>query len=162
MAENHPSSVTGTQQHRPDRSLVLALRKLPADKLEDAYDLVARFTARIVVENGEDDLIVSMFDHGGSGGATRTPRGTGKLYFGIHEGQETSAIHNRRPIIPRCHGTRDIWVRELTMPTRTPVGHNSWHGAETRWNARRTTTLNHRVPTFRGIKQSRKEELMPD
>jgi arsenite oxidase large subunit len=35
---------------------------------DDALDLVAQVTAAVIDEQGEDGLIVSVFDHGGSAG----------------------------------------------------------------------------------------------
>jgi arsenite oxidase large subunit len=40
---------------------------------DDALALVAEVTMRVIQEQGEDGVFVSAFDHGGAGGATRTP-----------------------------------------------------------------------------------------
>jgi len=85
MAENRPSKVTGTQQ----RTGVWQ-----PTSWEDALDLVARVTARIVNDYGEDELIVSMFDHGGSAGGYENTWATGKLYFESMK-VKNCRIHNR-------------------------------------------------------------------
>jgi len=162
MAENHPSSVTGTQQHRLTDPLVWRYGSYQPTSWEDAYDLVARVTARIVVENGEDDLIVSMFDHGGSGGGYENTWGTGKLYFGSMKVKNVR-IHNRPAYNSEVHGTRDMGIGELNnayedaglADTLVAWGCNPLE-CQTNYY------LNHWVPNLQGITQSRKEELMPD
>ncbi|HHH89007.1 MAG TPA: arsenite oxidase large subunit, partial [Aliiroseovarius sp.] len=81
MAENRPSKVTGTQQQRLSDPMVWRNGTWQPTSWDDALDLVARVTARVITEGSEDDLILSMFDHGGSAGGYENTWGTGKLYF---------------------------------------------------------------------------------
>ena len=54
-------------------------------------------TVAVTNDMGEDGLFVSAFDHGGAVAATRTPWGTGKLYFGAMK-VKNIRIHNRPAI----------------------------------------------------------------
>ncbi|RFU13633.1 arsenate reductase (azurin) large subunit [Rhodobacteraceae bacterium W635] len=162
MAENHPSAITGTQQHRLTDPLVWRYGSYQPTSWDDAYDLVARVTSRIIVENGEDDLIVSMFDHGGSGGGYENTWGTGKLYFESMKVKNVR-IHNRPAYNSEVHATRDMGIGELNnayedaglADTLVAWGCNPLE-CQTNY------FLNHWVPNLQGITQSRKEELMPD
>ncbi len=112
MAENRPSKVTGTQQQRLGDPLVWRNGVWQPTSWEDALDLVARVTARIVTQGSEDDLVVSMFDHGGSAGGYENTWGTGKLYFESMK-VKNARIHNRPAYNSEVHSTRDMGVGEL-------------------------------------------------
>ncbi|TYO89064.1 molybdopterin-dependent oxidoreductase [Oceanicella actignis] len=93
MAENRPSRITGSQQQRLTDPLVWRNGTWQPTSWDDALDLVARVTARVITEGSEDDLVVSMFDHGGSAGGYENTWGTGKLYFGAMK-VKNARIHN--------------------------------------------------------------------
>ncbi len=112
MAENRPSKVTGTQQQRLSDPLVWRNGTWQPTSWDDALDLVARVTARIVTEGSEDDLLLSMFDHGGSAGGYENTWGTGKLYFDSMK-VKNARIHNRPAYNSEVHSTRDMGVDEL-------------------------------------------------
>jgi arsenite oxidase large subunit len=80
---------------------------------DDALDLVAQVTARVVTEGSEDDLVVSMFDHGGSAGGYENTWGTGKLYFESMK-VKNCRIHNRPAYNSEVHSTRDMGIGELS------------------------------------------------
>jgi len=113
MAENRPSRVTGTQQQRLSDPLIWRNGTWQPTSWEDALDVVARVTARIVTEGSEDDLVVSMFDHGGSAGGYENTWGTGKLYFESMK-VKNCRIHNRPAYNSEVHSTRDMGVGELS------------------------------------------------
>ncbi|CUH67124.1 Arsenite oxidase subunit AioA [Thalassovita gelatinovora] len=146
MAENRPSRVTGTQQQRLSDPLVWRNGVWQPTTWNDALDLVARVTARIVTEGSEDDLVVSMFDHGGSAGGYENTWGTGKLYFDSMK-IKNCRIHNRPAYNSEVHSSRDMGVDELNYSysdyeitdTIVMVGANP---LETQTNA----FLNHMVP----------------
>ena len=112
MAENRPSKVTGTQQQRLSDPLVWRNGVMQPTSWNDALDLVAQVTARVVSEGSEDDLVVSMFDHGGSAGGYENTWGTGKLYFESMK-IKNCRIHNRPAYNSEVHSTRDMGVGEL-------------------------------------------------
>jgi len=112
MAENRPSRVTGSQQQRLSDPMVWRYGTLQPTSWDDALDLVARVTARIVTDGSEDDLVVSMFDHGGSAGGYENTWGTGKLYFESMK-VKNARIHNRPAYNSEVHSTRDMGVGEL-------------------------------------------------
>ena len=112
MAENRPSKVTGTQQQRLTDPMVWRNGTWQPTSWDDALDLVARVTARVVTEGSEDDLVVSMFDHGGSAGGYENTWGTGKLYFGAMK-VKNARIHNRPAYNSEVHSSRDMGVDEL-------------------------------------------------
>lgn len=112
MAENRPSKVTGTQQQRLSDPLVWRNGVWQPTSWDDALDLVARVTARIVTEGSEDDLLLSMFDHGGSAGGYENTWGTGKLYFDSMK-IKNARIHNRPGYNSEVHSSRDMGVDEL-------------------------------------------------
>jgi len=149
MAENRPSRVTGTQQQRLADPKVWRNGVWQPTTWNDALDLVARVTARIVTEGSEDDLVVSMFDHGGSAGGYENTWGTGKLYFESMK-IKNCRIHNRPAYNSEVHSTRDMGVGELNYSysdyeitdTIFMIGANS---LETQTNL----FLNHMVPGMR-------------
>ncbi len=112
MAENRPSRVTNTQAQRLTDPLVWRNGVWQPTAWDDALDLVARVTARVVTEGSEDDLVVSMFDHGGSAGGYENTWGTGKLYFQSMK-VKNCRIHNRPAYNSEVHSTRDMGVGEL-------------------------------------------------
>jgi arsenite oxidase large subunit len=162
MAENHPSTVTGTQGHRLTDPVVWRFGSYQPTSWEDALDLVARVTARVIAEGSEDDLIVSVFDHGGSAGGYENTWGTGKLYFDSMKVKNVR-IHNRPAYNSEVHATRDMGVGELN---------NAYEDADLAdtivcWGAnplecQTNYFLNHWLPNLQGVTQARKEELMPD
>ncbi|MQX38130.1 arsenate reductase (azurin) large subunit [Roseospira navarrensis] len=162
MAELSHSEARSTQQQRLTDPLVWRYGGMQPTSWDDALDLVARVTARIIVENGEDDLIVSAFDHGGAGGGYENTWGTGKLYFGAMK-VKNIRIHNRPAYNSEVHGTRDMGVGELNnayedaelADTLVAVGTNC---LETQTNY----FLNHWVPNLRGTSMDKKRRLMPD
>jgi arsenite oxidase large subunit len=149
MAENRPSKVTGTQQQRLSDPLIWRSGTMQPTSWEDALDLVARVTARIITQGSEDDLVVSMFDHGGSAGGYENTWATGKLYFESMK-VKNCRIHNRPAYNSEVHSTRDMGVDELNYAykdyemtdTIVVVGANP---LETQTNL----FLNHMVPGMR-------------
>jgi len=149
MAENRPSKVTGTQQQRLSDPLVWRNGVMQPTSWNDALDLVAQVTARVVSEGSEDDLVVSMFDHGGSAGGYENTWGTGKLYFESMK-IKNCRIHNRPAYNSEVHSTRDMGIGELNYQykdyeltdTIMIVGANP---LETQTNL----FLNHMVPGMR-------------
>ncbi len=109
MAENQYSKVRGTQQQRLTDPLVWRYGTWVPTSWDDALDLVARVTAKVVVDKGEDELFVSMFDHGGSAGGYENTWGTGKLYFDSMK-IKNCRIHNRPAYNSEVHATRDMGV----------------------------------------------------
>ncbi len=150
MAENRPSDITGTQQQRLTQPMIWRYGTWHPTSWDDALDLVARVTARVIDKDDEDDLFVSMFDHGGSAGGYENTWGTGKLYFGSMKVRHCR-IHNRPAYNSEVHATRDMGVGELNYAyedygltdTIFLVGANP---LETQTNL----FLNHMVPAMRG------------
>lgn len=112
MAETRPSDVTGTQQQRLTDPLIWRYGTWQPTSWEDALDLVAQVTARVIDKDNEDDLFVSMFDHGGSAGGYENTWGTGKLYFESMK-VKNCRIHNRPAYNSEVHSTRDMGIGEL-------------------------------------------------
>jgi len=112
MAENRRSDKSGTQQQRLEEPMVWRYGTWQPTSWEDALDLVARVTARVIDKDNEDDLFVSMFDHGGSAGGYENTWGTGKLYFQSMK-VKNCRIHNRPAYNSEVHSTRDMGVGEL-------------------------------------------------
>ena len=112
MAENRRSDKTGTQQQRLEEPMVWRYGTWQPTSWADALDLVARVTARVIDKDNEDDLFVSMFDHGGSAGGYENTWGTGKLYFQSMK-VKNCRIHNRPAYNSEVHSTRDMGVGEL-------------------------------------------------
>ncbi|MFN4154644.1 MAG: arsenate reductase (azurin) large subunit [Paracoccaceae bacterium] len=112
MAENRRSDVTGTQRQRLTDPLVWRYGTWQPTSWDDALDLVARVTARVIDKDNEDDLLVSMFDHGGSGGGYENTWATGKLYFESMKAKNCR-IHNRPAYNSEVHSSRDMGVDEL-------------------------------------------------
>ena len=157
MAEMSYSPVRSTQQQRLTDPMVWRYGQMQPTSWEDALDLVARVTAAIVNEQGEDGLFVSAFDHGGAGGGYENTWGTGKLYFEAMK-VKNIRIHNRPAYNSEVHATRDMGVGELNncyedaelADTIVVVGANP---LETQTNY----FLNHFVPNLRGTSMDKKK-----
>ncbi len=112
MAENRRSDVTGTQKQRLTEPMVWRYGTWQPTSWDDALDLVARVTAKVIDKDNENDLYVSMFDHGGSAGGYENTWGTGKLYFESMKVKHCR-IHNRPAYMSEVHSSRDMGVDEL-------------------------------------------------
>ncbi len=162
MAENQFSAARGTQLQRLTDPLVWRYGTWQPTSWDDALDLVARVTARVIAEKGEDELVVSMFDHGGSAGGYENTWGTGKLYFGAMK-VKNCRIHNRPAYNSEVHATRDMGIGELNnayedaelADTIMAVGCNP---LETQTNY----FLNHWIPNLRGATLDKKKKELPD
>jgi arsenite oxidase large subunit len=162
MAEMSFSRVNDTQLQRLTEPLVWRYGQMQPTGWDDALDLVARVTAAVIQEQGEDGLFVSAFDHGGAGGGYENTWGTGKLYFGAMK-IKNIRIHNRPAYNSEVHATRDMGVGELNncyedaelADTIVAVGTNA---LETQTNY----FLNHWVPNLRGTSMGKKQEQLPD
>lgn len=161
MAEMSFSEARSTQQQRLTDPLVWRYGQMQPTSWDDALDLVARVTAAVIKEQGEDGLFVSAFDHGGAGGGYENTWGTGKLYFGAMK-VKNIRIHNRPAYNSEVHATRDMGVGELNncyedaelADTIVAVGTNA---LETQTNY----FLNHWVPNLRGSSLGKKREQLP-
>ena len=162
MAEESYSEARSTQQQRLTEPMVWRYGQMQPTSWDDALDLVARVTAAVIARGGEDDLFVSMFDHGGAGGGYENTWGTGKLYFGAMKIKNVR-IHNRPAYNSEVHATRDMGVGELNncyedaelADTIVASGTNS---LETQTNY----FLNHWIPNLQGATLDKKKKLMPD
>ena len=162
MGELMYSRITTTQQQRLTDPMVWRYGQMQPTSWDDALDLVAQVTARVIKEQGEDGLFVSAFDHGGAGGGYENTWGTGKLYFGAMK-IKNIRIHNRPAYNSEVHATRDMGVGELNncyedaelADTIMAVGTNA---LETQTNY----FLNHWVPNLRGISLDKKKAELPD
>ncbi|MGA7324638.1 MAG: arsenate reductase (azurin) large subunit [Rhodomicrobium sp.] len=162
MAEMSYSQARSTQQQRLTDPLVWRYGQLQPTGWDDALDLVARVTAAVIKDKGEDALFVSAFDHGGAGGGYENTWGTGKLYFEAMK-IKNIRIHNRPAYNSEVHSTRDMGVGELN---------NCYEDAELAdtivacgTNALETQTnyfLNHWIPNLKGLSADKKKEQLPD
>jgi arsenite oxidase large subunit len=156
MAEMSYSPARNTQLQRLTEPMVWRYGQMQPTSWDDALDLVARVTAAVIAEQGEDGLFVSAFDHGGAGGGYENTWGTGKLYFGAMKIRNIR-IHNRPAYNSEVHATRDMGVGELNncyedaelADTIVAVGTNA---LETQTNY----FLNHWVPNLRGTSADKK------
>ena len=162
IAEMSYSEARATQSQRLTDPLVWRYGQMQPSSWDDALDLVARVTAAVIDEQGEDGLFVSAFDHGGAGGGYENTWATGKLYYGSMK-IKNIRIHNRPATNSEVHGTRDMGIGELNnayedaelADTIVAVGTNA---LETQTNY----FLNHWVPNLRGATVAKKQEMMPD
>ena len=162
MAEESYSEARSTQQQRLTEPMVWRYGQMQPTSWDDALDLVARVTAAVIADQGEDGLFVSAFDHGGAGGGYENTWGTGKLYFGAMK-IKNIRIHNRPAYNSEVHATRDMGVGELNncyedaelADTIVAVGTNS---LETQTNY----FLNHWIPNLQGATLDKKKKLMPN
>jgi len=156
MAEMSYSRARNTQPQRLTDPMVWRYGQMQPTSWNDALDLVARVTAAVIADQGEDGVFVSAFDHGGAGGGYENTWGTGKLYFGAMK-VKNIRIHNRPAYNSEVHATRDMGVGELNncyedaelADTIVAVGTNA---LETQTNY----FLNRWVPNLRGRSASKK------
>lgn len=162
IAEMSYSRQRNTQLQRLTDPMVWRYGQMQPTSWDDALDLVARVTAAVINEQGEDGLFVSAFDHGGAGGGYENTWGTGKLYFGAMK-VKNIRIHNRPAYNSEVHATRDMGVGELNncyedaelADTIFAVGTNA---LETQTNY----FLNHWIPNLRGTSVGKKNEQLPN
>jgi arsenite oxidase large subunit len=161
MAELSYSQARGTQMQRLTDPMVWRYGQMQPTSWADSLDLVARVTAAVIAEQGEDGLFVSAFDHGGAGGGYENTWGTGKLYFEAMK-VKNIRIHNRPAYNSEVHATRDMGVGELNncyedaelADTIVAIGTNA---LETQTNY----FLNHWVPNLRGTSLNKKKAAFP-
>jgi arsenite oxidase large subunit len=157
MAEMSYSRARNTELQRLTSPMVWRYGQMQPTSWDDALDLVARVTCRVIADQGEDGLFVSAFDHGGAGGGYENTWGTGKLYFGAMK-IKNMRIHNRPAYNSEVHATRDMGVGELNncyedaelADTIVAVGTNA---LETQTNY----FLNHWIPNLRGTSVDKKK-----
>lgn len=157
MAEMSYSRTRNTELQRLTDPMVWRYGQMQPTSWDDALDLVARVTAAVIADQGEDGVFVSAFDHGGAGGGYENTWGTGKLYFGAMKVRNIR-IHNRPAYNSEVHATRDMGVGELNncyedaelADTIVAVGTNA---LETQTNY----FLNHWVPNLRGTSAEKKK-----
>ncbi len=162
MAEESYSEQRSTQQQRLTDPMVWRYGQMQPTSWDDALDLVARVSAAVVADQGEDGLFVSAYDHGGAGGGYENTWGTGKLYFQAMKVRNIR-IHNRPAYNSEVHATRDMGVGELNncyedaelADTIVAVGCNS---LETQTNY----FLNHWIPNLRGTSLDKKKTEFKD
>jgi arsenite oxidase large subunit len=162
MAEMSFSRARNTQLQRLTEPMVWRYGQMQPTSWDDALDLVARVTAAVMKEQGDDGVFVSAFDHGGAGGGYENTWGTGKLYFGAMK-VKNIRIHNRPAYNSEVHATRDMGVGELNncyedaelADTIMVVGANP---LETQTNY----FLNHWIPNLRGTSTDKKNAELPD
>lgn len=162
MAEMSHSKTRGTQLQRLTDPLVWRYGQIQPTSWDDALDLVARVTAAVIAEQGEDGLFVSAFDHGGAGGGYENTWGTGKLYFEAMKVRNIR-IHNRPAYNSEVHGSRDMGVGELNncyedaelADTIVCVGNNPLE-AQTNY------FLNHWMPNLNGMSAAKKKATFGD
>ena len=161
MAMDSYSETRNTQLHRLKTPLVCRYGGFSETSWDDALWLAAEVTHRVVDLYGQDDVIVSAYDHGGMGGGYENTWATGKLYFQSMN-IKNIRIHNRPAYNSEVHATRDMGVGELN---------NSYEDAELAdalvavgTNALETQTnyfLNHWVPNMDGTSAAKKQQLLP-
>ncbi|MER8472766.1 arsenate reductase (azurin) large subunit [Mesorhizobium sp. M1328] len=162
MAEMSFSRARNTQLQRLTDPMVWRYGQMQPTSWDDALDLVARVTAAVMKEQGDDGVFVSAFDHGGAGGGYENTWGTGKLYFGAMK-VKNIRIHNRPAYNSEVHATRDMGVGELNncyedaelADTIMVVGANP---LETQTNY----FLNHWIPNLRGTSTDKKNAELAD
>ncbi len=156
------SETTGTQMQRLTNPLVWRYSGMHPTSWDDAIDLVAEVTRRVIAEQGEDGLFVSAFDHGGAGGGYENTWATGKLYFESMKVRNIR-IHNRPAYNSEVHGSRDMGVGELNNCYQDAELADTIFAVGT--NALETQTnyfLNHWIPNLRGTSLGLKGEELPD
>ena len=79
---------------------------------DQALELYAGVTQRILDDSGPDDLAFTAFDHGGAGGGFENNWGVGKLMFSALQ-TKMVRIHNRPAYNSECHASRDMGISEL-------------------------------------------------
>src|SRR5262245_1036629 len=157
MAEMSYSRPRNTELQRLTSPMVWRYGQMQPTSWDEALDLVAQVTCRVIAERGEDALFVSAFDHGGAGGGYENTWGTGKLYFGAMK-IKNIRIHNRPAYNSEVHATREMGVAELSncyddrelADTIVAVGTDP---LETHTNG----FLHHWVPNLRGTSLEKKK-----
>jgi arsenite oxidase large subunit len=79
---------------------------------DQALELYAGLSKKILDSDGPSGLVFDCFDHGGAGGGFENTWGTGKLMFTALQ-TPMVRIHNRPAYNSECHATRDMGVGEL-------------------------------------------------
>jgi len=128
---------------------------------DDALELYAGLTRKILDNDGPSELAFDCFDHGGGGGGFENTWGTGKLMFNALK-TPLVRIHNRPAYNSECHATREMGIGELN---------NSYEDAELAdvimaigCNSYETQTnyfLAHWVPNLQGLTLGKRQQRFP-
>jgi arsenite oxidase large subunit len=129
---------------------------------DNALEVYAGVTKRILDQDGQDQIFFNCFDHGGAGGGFENTWGTGKLMFSALKTQMVR-IHNRPAYNSECHATRDMGIGELNnsyedsevADTLIYVGANPY---ETQTNY----FLAHALPNMQGATADKRQQWFPD
>jgi len=126
---------------------------------DQAIALYAHLTKRIMDDDGSDQVMFNLFDHGGAGGGFENTWGTGKLIFtGL--GTRMVRIHNRPAYNSECHASRDMGMYELNNSYEDvqmadcifSIGANAYESQTNYF-------LNHWLPSLRGQSASTKQAV---
>lgn len=127
-----------------------------------AMAIYAGLTKRILDNDGPDQIMFNLFDHGGAGGGFENTWGSGKYIFAGLKSKMVR-IHNRPAYNSECHATRDMGVGELN---------NSYEDSEVAdcimyigVNPYETQTnyfLNHALPNLQGTTRAKKASWFPN
>ncbi|MBK1724648.1 arsenate reductase (azurin) large subunit [Thiocystis violacea] len=128
---------------------------------DQALQVYAGVTKRILDANGPDQIAFDAFDHGGAGGGFENTWGSGKLMFSALQ-TPLVRIHNRPAYNSECHATRDMGIGELNnsyedselADTLFYIGAN---GYETQTNY----FLAHALPNMTGKNLEKKKQWFP-
>ncbi|NEX22171.1 arsenate reductase (azurin) large subunit [Thiorhodococcus mannitoliphagus] len=128
---------------------------------DQALQVYAGVTKRILDANGPDQIAFDAFDHGGAGGGFENTWGSGKLMFSAIQ-TPLVRIHNRPAYNSECHATRDMGIGELNnsyedselADTLFYIGAN---GYETQTNY----FLAHALPNMTGKNLEKKKQWFP-
>ncbi|NEV62774.1 arsenate reductase (azurin) large subunit [Thiorhodococcus minor] len=128
---------------------------------DQALQVYAGVTKRILDSGGPEQIAFDAFDHGGAGGGFENTWGSGKLMFSAIQ-TPLVRIHNRPAYNSECHATRDMGIGELNnsyedselADTLFYIGAN---GYETQTNY----FLAHALPNMTGKNLDKKKQWFP-
>ena len=129
---------------------------------QQALDLYAGVTQKVLDADGPNQLLFNCFDHGGAGGGFENTWGTGKLMFSALQTQMVR-IHNRPAYNSECHASRDMGIGELNNSYEdAELADVIWSIGNNPYENQTNYFLAHWVPNLRGITISKKQQWFPD
>ena len=128
---------------------------------DNALQIYAGVTKKILDEDGPDEIAVAMFDHGGAGGGFENTWGTGKLIFSAIQ-TPTCRIHNRPAYNSECFGNRDMGIFELNNSYEdAELADVIWSIGNNPYENQTNYFLVHWLPNLQGGTLDKKKKMFP-
>lgn len=129
--------------------------------MEYALQIYGGLVKKILDEDGPEEIVVAMFDHGGAGGGFENTWGSGKLVFSAIQ-TPAVRIHNRPAYNSECFGNRDMGIFELNNSYEdAELADVIWSLGNNPYENQTNYFLAHWLPNLQGGTLEKKKKMFP-